>query len=88
MKNNHRNSHKSQDNKQKPKFVIIMKDQWTARLFLDMGTQWKDDVKHWLRVRGATAKDTTKISAPAPKSNVVSAEQTTKQSTEIAQYSK
>ena len=39
-------------------------------------------------MQGAAAKDTTKISAPAPKSDAATAEMTTKHSQETTQYSK
>ena len=45
MKNNHRDSKKSRENKQKLKFWIIMQDQWAEKYVLDMSTQWEDAVK-------------------------------------------
>ena len=45
-------------------------------------------MKQYRRVRGAAAKDTARISAPLPKSDVAIAEMTTKHSQETAQNSK
>ena len=45
-------------------------------------------MKHQRRMRDAAVKDTTKISAPVPKSDVAFAENTTKHSKGTAQYSK
>ena len=53
-----------------------------------MDTQWKDAMKRYRRVQSAAAKDTTKMSAPARKSDAATAEISTKHSRETAQFSK
>ena len=62
-----------------------MKDQWAAGHVLDADTQWKDTVKQHRR---AAAKDTTKLSSSAPKTDAATAEQTPKYPQGTTQYSK
>ena len=65
-----------------------MKDQWAAKHVLDMDIQWKVAMKRKQCLQSAAANDTTKISAPAQKSDAATAEMTTKHSQETAQIFK